>query len=162
MAITVEVGQCLDDNRCLKKTVTGGWTPVQGSISFRDSANLHDPVFTITDTQSAQQFNYCRIRGIDGLDRYYYAEVVNVRTNVYQVICTMDVLMTYCNYILQCKGLVKRCCVDGEWNSYLYDSVQQKQVNCQISSKILHSFDYANNGSIIVGVVGAQEQGGYQ
>ena len=154
MAITVEVGQCLDDNRVVNKTVT--WTSITGSISFRDIAELHNPVFTITGVSESSEFNYCRIRGIDGLDRYYFAEVVNVRTGVAQVICRMDVLMTYKQWLKNILVIPERS--ESNQNHYIIDSARMFETTVQHYNIMFNgaNLDYTKM-SLIAGIVGTSQ-----
>ena len=156
MAISVTLYNCADDNRTVHKTLSGG-TPYEDCI-FKESTELHQPIFTVSETLSAD-FNYCSISGVDGRTRYYFAEVINLRTNLSVVRCDLDVLMTYGAEIENLTGILKRATIgtrdDTVGNSYLYDGLQPKQVNCEYSSEVIGSFDFINNGCLVVGIIGS-------
>lgn len=105
MAITIQIGNCGDDNRVVDKTVA--FDSLEGDIVFRDIAELHSPEFTVGSSLSAD-INYCSISGVDDSTRYYFAEVINERTGYSRVICRLDVLMTYKEAILNTDCVCKR------------------------------------------------------
>lgn len=63
------------------------------TTNFRDTVDLHSPDFMVNATISAD-YNYCSIT-VDGITRYYFARVVNVRTGLSLIHCDLDVLTTF-------------------------------------------------------------------
>ena len=166
MAISVTLYNINEDNRKIQKTLTGA-VAVTGTIAFRDTAELHSPVFTVGQELSAD-LNYCAISGADDRanPRYYFAEVINARQGLAVVRCRLDVLMTYSYDILnKVKGLAARTeeTNSGEpiTNPFVPDKVRPRQVTAEYTSAVIHDFKYADSqgnptGSLIMGVIGGK------
>lgn len=73
--------------------------------SFRDSISITNPIFLI-ENDGVFEYNYCYIRSFN---RYYYIdEIVNVRTNIWEIHCSVDTLMSFREDILKQNGIISR------------------------------------------------------
>ncbi len=111
-----------DDPKVLDKTLSGG---VSYSGDFRDSIDLHDPVFTVEDTVGAE-YNYCSITieheaPDPGITRYYFVRVENVRTGLSLLHCRLDPLMTFNAAIKAAKVCCIRSAVMAKQTPYIVD-----------------------------------------
>lgn len=74
--------------------------------SFRDNISVTEPVFTIESTESPVIANYCYI---PEFKRFYYITDINIiRTNLYEIHCQCDVLMSFRSDILSSSQFVSR------------------------------------------------------
>ena len=120
-------------------------------IVFRDEIDFHEPVFTISADVSAN-YNYCSIEGADGVRRYYYAEVINVRTGLTVVRCSLDVLSNINTANVQV--VVDRS--SDVVNPYLVDGSRPVEVRVQhynVPFKGGAFLDY-DNMTLVAGIVG--------
>ena len=122
-------------------------TPYSGD--FRDSVDLHNPVFMINDTIPAS-YNYCKIT-VGTETRYYFARVENVRTGLSMIHCTLDALMTF--DISAVPVVPARS--ESAYNDYIIDTAQPAETRVQ-HYNLLFSGDNLNynNMTMIAGLVG--------
>lgn len=121
------------------------------NIVFRDEIDFHEPVFTISADVSAD-YNYCSITGADEVKRYYYAEVINVRTGLTVVRCSLDVLSNINPDNVQV--VVDRS--SDVINPYLVDGSRPVEVRVQhynVPFKGGALLDY-DNMTLVAGIVG--------
>ena len=85
---------------------------------FRESISIIEPIFTLELNQNeAFNFNYVYI---EQFNRYYYVvDVICVASNLYEIRCYLDVLMSYKDGILNQTCVVDRSESDG--NPYIDD-----------------------------------------
>ena len=119
MAITVTLYHCGADNRVLDKSgYLDEGLVITGNISFRNSAELHNPIFTVQEDVAAS-YNYAKIDN-NGEVRWYYINVENTRTNLSTIYADVDVLMTYLDSILLIPVVCKRSAIN--WGAkYVFD-----------------------------------------
>ena len=119
------------------------------SGNFRESVDLHNPVFTIEDTIPAN-YNYCAIT-VGEITRYYFARVENVRTGLSLIHCALDVLMTFDLSNVPVVPARSESC----YNDYIIDTAQPFETRVQHYNLMFSgdSLDY-NNMTIIAGIVG--------
>lgn len=129
--------------------LTGEKTYSGNHVDFRDSVDLHAPQFIINETVSAV-YNYCAIT-VDGVTRYYFARVVNVRTGLSAIICDIDVLMSF--NISAVPVIPYRS--QSDYNRYIIDPTQPVDVRTEHFNLLFSgaNLDY-NNMSLIAGIVG--------
>lgn len=86
---------------------------------FRDTISIIEPIITLELTrEEAFNFNYVFI---EQFNRYYYVvDIICVNSNIYEIRCYLDVLMSYKNEILNQKCIVDRSESDG--NAYIDDN----------------------------------------
>lgn len=85
---------------------------------FKDEVDIINPTLRITGDISIISFNYLYIKE---LNRYYYIDnIVSVRNNLWELKCSIDVLMTYKEDIKLQKALISR--QENKYNLYLPDS----------------------------------------
>lgn len=124
MAIVVTIYKCDSDNRVVNKHIVTSKSYTD-EVAFRDSTELHQPVFTVSEQIDAE-CNYCSISGIDGLERFYFAEIINMRTDLSVVRCDLDVLMTFKGSFDKISVIPTRS--SSEWNDWMMDAKQPVEV----------------------------------
>lgn len=124
MAITVRIYLNKSDNRVVNKRLLSAKT-YGDNVAFRDATELHQPVFTVSEQIDAE-CNYCSISGIDGLERFYFAEIVNLRTDLTVVRCDLDVLMTFKDSFDKISVIPTRS--SSDWNDWMMDGNQPVEV----------------------------------
>lgn len=155
MAITVTLYHCGADNRVLDKTgyLDEGFE-VEGV--FRDSAELHNPVFTVQGTIPAS-YNYAKIEvEKDGTSeiRWYYINVENTRTNLSTIYADVDVLMTYLDSILLIPVVCKRSAIN--WGAkYVFDRFAPIETRKNVSDtpdRLRNEMAYLSDDMVLVTV----------
>lgn len=92
-----------DDVRKIDKTLTNEY---QTNAILKDATSTQNPVINIQTTDNLSQYNYLYI---PNFGRYYFIDdIISVRNNLWQIQCSVDVLMTYSEEIKQCKCLEAR------------------------------------------------------
>ncbi len=100
------------ENHKIKKALTNA-TTLSGFM--RDKVDLLRPTFTITT--DIRPFNYCYI---GQFNRYYFIDgIENIRTGLWNVKCSVDVLRTYQTEILNLYAIVDK--QEGIGNNFLDD-----------------------------------------
>lgn len=119
------------------------------SGNFRDSVDLHSPVFLIEDTIPAS-YNYCSIT-VGTETRYYFARVDNVRTGLSLIHCDIDVLMSF---DISAVPVIPARSASAN-NPYIIDTRQPVETTIQHYNLLFNgdNLDY-NNMSMIAGIVG--------
>lgn len=142
------------DNRVVNKAAALG-TPYTMTGTLRDECDVMTPAVLVgTDPRG---YNFAQI---EAFGRYYYVEEITaVRSGLWRIACKVDPLASFAADIAALPGIARRSQKRGsdrkpKINSYLYDSKQQKQVNCENVSESLYHFDYETNGTLILGAVG--------
>lgn len=88
--------------------------------TLRNSTSITNISLTI-EYNRVIDFNYLYI---DELKRYYYVDdIISVRNNVWELICSVDVLMSYKDDILKLSGFI-----DRNENLYTYKSIDNERV----------------------------------
>lgn len=125
MAIVVTLYTYTGDDRVVNKSLGTG--VAYNNCIFKDSAELHSPVFTVEADVSAS-VNYCSITDHNGKTRYYYATVINLRTGLSVLTCSVDVLMTYKSELYELSVIPLRSASDDGYNAYIADGAQPIEV----------------------------------
>ena len=151
MNITVKLYRYNGETERVDKSqmLTGEKTYSGNHVDFRDSVDLHAPQFIINETVSAV-YNYCVIT-VDGVTRYYFARVVNVRTGLSAIICDIDVLMSFDVSVVPVIPYRSQ----SDYNRYIIDTTQPVDVRTEHFNLLFNgaNLDY-NNMSLIAGIVG--------
>ena len=108
--------------------------------TFRDSVNILNPVFQI-ENDEVPECNYCYIADFR---RYYYIDTITcIRTGLYEIECSVDVLYTYKDSILNSEQYISR--QENEYNELLQDSYVtfKDDYYYRIYFKPIEEFDYA-------------------
>lgn len=162
MAIVVTLYTYTGDDRVVNKSLGTGTE--YNDCTFRDSAELHSPVFTVQADVPAS-VNYCSITDHNGKTRYYYATVINLRTGLSVLTCRVDVLMTYKQELYELSVIPLRSASDNGYNAYIADGAQPIEVAKynEIMNPVGYDaslpdacLDYANM-SLIAAVIGTDE-----
>lgn len=102
---------------------------------FREENSITSLSITI-EYNKVPDFNYIYI---PTFNRYYYVDdVISVRTNLWEIILSVDVLMSFKDAIMSCKGFVER-------NEFTYNEkiIDNKRVVEQGVDIEVHSVDNA-------------------
>ena len=150
MAIVITLYNCGDANNKIRKSLGTG-LPLDTDVIFKSEAELHAPEFTVKGSLSAD-YNYCSIEGVDGRKRYYFAEVINQRTDISYVICRLDVLMTYADEILDnIPVCCKRSALGGIQSQYVFDKRAPIEMRKNISDDVNDQrLEFANPSSDMI------------
>lgn len=91
--------------------------------------------------------NYCYI---DTFDRYYHVMCRSVREGLTELICKVDVLMSYQTDILNLPAIAERAQTENDqYSSYLRDTQQRMYTYKTICTRRLHTFSYGSNYILI-------------
>lgn len=125
--------------------------------TFREPTSLTNPTITIQQ-DGVPTFNYIYI---PTFNRYYYVtEITSLRKGLWQIDCTVDVLMSYKDAIRECPARVER-------NQYIFNDLipdNRRIVECgsniidtQISNTVFNqsgNYQFVMNGYKINAVIG--------
>lgn len=109
--------------------------------TFRDEVNILNPTFQI-ENDEVPDCNYCYIADFR---RYYYIDSITcIRTGLYELQCSVDVLYTYKDNILSSEQYVSR--QENDYNELLVDGMVTfgNDYTFTYYEKHLDFLDYAN------------------
>ena len=100
--------------------------------TFRDSSSIIDPIITIETTHDTiTEINYVTI---PEFKRGYFITNIKVeRNNIYTIQLHCDVISSFKNEILKCKGIVVKN--ENEYNLYIDDGTLQTYNNPIVLTK---------------------------
>lgn len=128
------------------KSLTNGLTLTGQANGEMD---VHNPSFLVETTENISDYNYC---SVDYLGRKYFIEkIVAVRTNIWRIMCRVDVLDSYKDEILANDAVIER--QENEWNLYLNDPEWQIQGNAQVLTREFPS-GFQNTGNYYLTMMG--------
>ena len=97
---------------------------IQSTGTLRRATSILSPEFEFIYNK-VPDFNYVYI---PNFNRYYFIDnIISLRNNVYTLILSVDVLMSYKEQIKECDGFIARN--EFEFNDYLIDNRRSTQVN---------------------------------
>lgn len=118
--MTIFLYKTQDENNKLNKNLTQIAT-LNGTL--RSECSIINPVLDIQADFIQGNYIY-----INEFKRYYFIdEIISLKNGYWEVHCSVDVLMSYKNNILQLKGVVSRS--SNKFNSYLLDPSRLTQQN---------------------------------
>ena len=118
--MTIFLYKTQDENNKLNKNLTQIAT-LNGTL--RSECSIINPVLDIQADFIQGNYIY-----INDFKRYYFIdEIISLKNGYWEVHCSVDVLMSYKNNILQLKGVVSRS--SNKFNSYLLDPSRLTQQN---------------------------------
>ena len=118
--MTIFLYKTQDENNKLNKNLTQIAT-LTGTL--RSECSIINPVLDIQSDFIQGNYIY-----INEFKRYYFIdEIISLKNGYWEVHCSVDVLMSYKNNILQLKGVVSRS--SNKFNSYLLDPSRLTQQN---------------------------------
>lgn len=121
---------------------------------LRDSSDIVNPTFTI-EQEYVPNFNYVYI---ENFSRYYYvSNIHSIATGLWEISCTVDVLMSFKNSILKQTAIIAR--QENEYNLYLDDNRLLTTCRRQYYTKAFPQrvFPAEEGSSFILTVAGGQE-----
>lgn len=99
------------------------------SGNLREETSLTDLVITIQQSE-VPTFNYAFIKSFN---RYYYVtDIASVRSNLWEISLSVDVLMTYKEALLNCTGFIDRN--EFELSPFIVDNKRALEVGQEIST----------------------------
>ena len=117
-----------DETNRLNKTLTDA-IPLTGTL--REECNILKPTIKIQSTTNLSGYNYCYV---EDFGRYYYiTEISIIRTNLWNISLSVDVLMTYANQIKAVPIVAGRN--TKQYNAMLNDNRQVVYENVRIQTK---------------------------
>lgn len=144
-----------EPNRLDKTSYLTAVGPLYGT--FREPTSLTAPSITIQQ-DAVPTFNYIYI---PTFNRYYYVtEITSIRKGLWQIDCTVDVLMSYKDAIMNCRARVERN--EYDYNDNIPDDrriVESGSIitDNQISNTVFNTtgnYQYVMNGYKLNAVVG--------
>ena len=118
------------EKQAINKTISSGET-LTGSL--RDESSVINPSFLIQHTNPSA-YNYCYIAEFG---RYYFiTDIVSVRTNLWRINCTVDVLMSFKTQILNLNVTVSDVS-SGESPDETYMNGEQWQTTVKTKTDIV-------------------------
>lgn len=143
--MTVTVYNVTAEPNAISKSLGTG-VQVSGTVRDPGEISVTDPVVLIAAGVDAD-VNYCYI---DSFARYYYCTCKAVREGLTELICHVDVLMSYAADILALPAIAERAQTDGDrYSSYLPDNMQKMYTYKTICTRRLHTFSYGSNYILI-------------
>ena len=119
---------------------------------FNTSVDILNPFLRINSRQDILDKNYLYI---PKLKRYYYIQnIVNYRTNIYDIYCYVDVLMSWKDNIKTCYGVFN----EGEdSNPYINGYITSHDVR---KSKQVYNFEnnFTDGTFVLVGIKGVRSE----
>lgn len=111
--------------------------------TFREPTSVTSPSITI-EMDGVPTFNYIYI---PNFNRYYYVtEITNLRKNVWQIDCTVDVLMSYKDAIRKCPARVERN--QYEFNRLIQDDRRIVNTGSVIEDNEIENEVFMKNGTV--------------
>lgn len=108
---------------------------IQGAL--RDSTSITDMTITIQQTEFPT-FNYVYIAEFN---RYYYVvDVTSIRTSIWEITLSVDVLMSYKNAILNVEGFIDRNEFDS--NPQLVDKRRVIEQGVDVEDEVLEISEF--------------------
>lgn len=129
MSFAIELYVNSSENNRLVKDI-GSKIDLTGTL--RSDCSIIDPIIQVTGSAATLSgYNYMRIASFG---RYYYIRnIISVRTNLIELHCHCDVLMSFSTGILENEAILKRS--ESEWNTYLNDGVFKFYQNPMVVTK---------------------------
>lgn len=87
----------------------------QGTL--RENCSIQNPVILVQSSDLVSLVNYCTIPSFGR--SYFVRDIVNLRNNMCEIHCHVDVLESFKSQILANSGIIRR--QQNNWNLYLDD-----------------------------------------
>lgn len=84
---------------------------------LRDDCSLTDPIILVQSSDLVSNINYCTVSTFGR--SYFVREIVNLRNNLCELHCHVDVLESYKSQILANSGIIRR--QENNWSLLLND-----------------------------------------
>lgn len=113
------------------KTLSNGLT-LTGTL--REESSVINPSFIIQD-ENPSSYNYCYI---SEFNRYYFiTNITSIRTNLWRIDCSVDVLMSFASEILNLDVIVSNLSA-GENGETSYFSGEQWQTTVKTKTDVIN------------------------
>ena len=149
----------MSDKRFLNKNITEQ-ARVDNAILLDNNINVSAPHFRIKGI-TVNTYNYCYV---PDFKRYYYINGVSAQyNNVYDISCDVDVLMSFKDSILNCRGILERSKNQGNVliadNNYNINRVDDTITNLAFSGCELTTSSNATNCYLLLTFGGTNATG---
>lgn len=119
---------CSSERQAINKTLSSG-TILTGSL--RGESSVINPSFLI-EYSNPSDFNYCYI---SEFGRYYFiSNITSVRTNIWRIDCSVDVLMSFNTQILSLNVIVGD---NTEYDTETYMNGEQWQTSVKTKTDVI-------------------------
>ena len=126
--MTIYLYKTADEQNRLEKTLSDAIT-LTGSL--REECDILSPEIKIESRANLATYNYCYI---PEFGRYYFAEFKIIRTGLWTISCSVDVLMSYRDGIKALPAIAGRN--TSRNNYYLPDNMQEVYANARVQTKL--------------------------
>lgn len=127
---SIDLYKCSDENNKITKANLTDIIQLTGT--FRGEVSVMNPSVTIETATNISGYNYAYI---SDFGRYYFIkEIKAIRTNLWELSLTVDVLMTYHTEILALTAVIRRN--ENLFNLYLNDNQYQTLNYSRIQTKL--------------------------
>ena len=117
-----------DETNRLNKTLSG---EIALTGALREECDILSPEIKIESAANLASYNYCYI---PDFGRYYFAEFKIVRTGLWTVSCSVDVLMSYKDGIKALPAIAGRSA--NSINYYISDGKQEVLSQARVQTKL--------------------------
>ena len=105
------------------------------SGNLREETSLTDLIITIQQSE-VPTFNYAFIKSFN---RYYYVtDIASVRSNLWEISLSVDVLMTYKEALLNCTGFIDRN--ESELSPFIVDNKRALETGEEITTEFISNW----------------------
>lgn len=123
--MAISFGNTSSPHNKINKTFTS--VSSTSTYTLLEETKIDNPSFVVEVNQSldviSKKINFVYW---SDMNRYYFATIVQLAPGLYRFDCTLDLLMTFRNEILQAEGIAKRCNIE---NRLIQDEAYQLQSN---------------------------------
>lgn len=146
--MTIELMATRDEPNVLNKEFVSVAT-LTGSI--KEETDLLNPIILL-NADTIPTANYCKI--VEFGRWYFITDIVVVSNNLYAIHCSVDVLQSFKNDILNASVIARR---SSSWyDPYLPDEYAKSRTDVEITYRRLGGFSFnPANGSYVLQTVGA-------
>ena len=123
--------QTADEANRLNKTLS---VEIALTGALREECDILSPEIKIESAANLSTYNYCYI---PDFGRYYFSEFKIVRTGLWVMSCSVDVLMSYKEGIKALPAIAGRNTSSN--NYYLPDNLQMVYANARVQTKLFPS-----------------------
>ena len=117
-----------DEQNRLNKTLSD---EIALTGALREECDILSPEIKIESAANLSAYNYCYI---PDFGRYYFAEFKIIRTGLWTMSCSVDVLMSYKDGIKSLPAIAGRN--TSRNNYYLPDNMQEVYANARVQTKL--------------------------
>lgn len=147
--MTVKFYNTSSDHRTVRKYLTDEL--VLTNVQITDATSLESPTILVDITADKLNRNYCYIQEFG---RYYYlAETTVINGNHMEIVCKVDVLMSFQAAVLNAEVIAERS--SSSYDNYMVDPVVSDSGRVEVitrrGAEIFNTVNASNNYLIMLG-----------